>query len=237
MKKNTGKAPSIQFYYKDFLADMAEHDPDIIGAWMLVLIKIWHTNNGGSVTKTLSQFAKIMNTDQAGARRFVNYFKDEKIANVTEDNERITIVNRRTERDAKLRKDNRLRQKKFRGNTESNAPVTDKKGNPSNSNSNSSSDISISKEKLSGKLALEWVEKWDRKLEALFGPLLPKERKTFYNIRTHLLKQDAKITESSLQWMMDAKSWAEDNGHDNIVAKKCFVKKCKELSGFTKKAE
>lgn len=150
MKKNTGKAPSIQFYYKDFLADMAEHDPDIIGAWVLVLIKIWHLNEGGSVTKTLSQFSKIMNTDQVGARRFIDYFKSENIANVTEDNNKITIVNRRSKRDCKLREANRLRQQKHRDNTQSNTVVTPEKVNPSSSTSSSSSVSTSNTEKNKG---------------------------------------------------------------------------------------
>ncbi|KKM02079.1 hypothetical protein LCGC14_1788010 [marine sediment metagenome] len=147
MKKNTGKAPSIQLYFKDFMAEMLEYDPDIVGAWFLVMLKIWDLNDGGSVNKTLSQFAKIMHTDQIGAKRFIDYFRDEKIADVTEDNGRITIVNRRAKRDSKLREANRLRQKRFRDNAQSNADVAPEKVNPSSSSSSSSSVSTTIKEK------------------------------------------------------------------------------------------
>lgn len=139
MKKNAGKAPSIQFYYKDFLADMSEHEPEIVGAWLLVLIKIWHTKKDGAITKTLPQYAKIMNTDQVNAKRILSYFDAEYIADVTICNDKITVVNRRTKRDAKLLEQNRLRQQRFRNEHRSNADVAPPKANPSSSSSSSSS--------------------------------------------------------------------------------------------------
>ncbi|HEG43274.1 MAG TPA: hypothetical protein ENH94_04410 [Phycisphaerales bacterium] len=145
-KKNTGKAPSVQFYYKDFLADMSEYEPEIIGAWMLVLIKIWHTKDAGQITKTLAQFSLIMQTTIDKAKMFLDYFSTEKIADVTELNGKITVINRRAKRDATLAEQNRLRQKAFRNKGNNNAKVTEPKGNPSSSSSSSSS-TSIRKEK------------------------------------------------------------------------------------------
>jgi len=139
VKKNSGKAPSIQFYYKDFLADMQEHNPEIVGAWMLVLIKIWHENDGGKITKTLEQFAKIMQTDTARAIEFIEYFSAENIADVTRENGKITVINRRSKRDIKLREQNKLRQKTFRDKRNSNGDVTAEKVNPSISTSTSTS--------------------------------------------------------------------------------------------------
>jgi len=143
--KNAGKAPTVQFYFKDFMAKMAEHPPKIVGAWMLLLCKIWHERDGGSITKTLSQYALIMHTDEENAERYLNYFAAEDIATVTPHNGQITVVNRRTERDAKLLQQNRLRQKKYRGsirNAENNADVTRQNPNPSSSTSSSTSSSS-----------------------------------------------------------------------------------------------
>jgi uncharacterized protein YdaU (DUF1376 family) len=142
VKKNTGKAPSIQFYYKDFLADMQEHSPEIVGAWMLILIKIWHEKMDGEITKTIEQFAKIMHTSVEKANEFIDYFSCENIADVTRSHNKITVVNRRTKRDAKLLEQNRLRQQRHRGNAKSNADVTPKKVNPSSSSSTSIKNIS-----------------------------------------------------------------------------------------------
>lgn len=139
MKKNSGKAPSVQLYYKDLLADMVGHDPEIVGAWMLTLIKIWHEKNHGQITKTIDELAKIMQTTTDKARYFVSYFSQKNIADVTEHNGEITIVNRRTKRDAKLREQNNLRQKRYKGKIANNAEVTAEKHRASSSSSSSSS--------------------------------------------------------------------------------------------------
>ncbi len=118
---------------------MSEHELDIVGAWLLVLIKIWHTKTNGSITKTLTQYAKIMNTDQTNAQRILNYFGSENIADVTDRNGRITVVNRRTKRDANLLEQNRIRQQRYRASQENNADVVPPKVNPSSSSSSSSS--------------------------------------------------------------------------------------------------
>jgi len=137
LKKNTGKAPSVQFYYKDFWADMKEHGPEIVGAWMLILCKIWHENDMGQITKSIDQIAKIMQTTLEDANRILFYIQSENIAEVTESNGKITVVNRRAKRDAKLLENNRLRQTAFKSKQKSNAEVTSESANPSSSSSTS----------------------------------------------------------------------------------------------------
>ena len=138
-KKNTGKAPSIQFYVKDFIAEMAGEPPEIVGAWFLVLCQIWHVKRGGSITGTLAQFALIMHTSAPKAQEFIEYFKAQQIANVRYRNGKVTVVNRRTKRDAKLLEQNRLRQQKFRDKRNSNSDITSPSRNPSSSSSSSAS--------------------------------------------------------------------------------------------------
>ena len=148
-KKNTGKAPSVQFYYKDFLADMSEHPPEIVGAWMLVLIKIWHAKSNGEITRSVTQLSLIMHVTENKALEYLRYFDEEGIGDVsgvTDGNGYITVVNRRAKRDANLLEQNRLRQQAFRGkhesngkNGESNGDVTGEKRNPSSSSSSSAS--------------------------------------------------------------------------------------------------
>ena len=146
-KKNAGKSPSVQFYYKDFLADMAEHPPEIVGAWMLVLIKIWHEKCNGEITRTVAQFAKIMHTTEQQAQEYINYIESEKIADValrvTQNSAKITVVSRRTKRDAKLLEQNRLRQQAYRESHAGNGDVATPKGNPSSSSSTSTSIIGV----------------------------------------------------------------------------------------------
>jgi uncharacterized protein YdaU (DUF1376 family) len=143
IRKNSGKAPSVQFYYKDFIADMMEFEPDVVGAWMLILCKIWHEDNGGSITKNISQLSRIMQTTIEKAEYFLEHFVTENIADVTRCNGKITITNRRSKREHKLKEQNRLRQEHYRACNgkyqKSNGDVTDKLHHPSSSSSSSTS--------------------------------------------------------------------------------------------------
>lgn len=141
-KKNTGGRPAEMFYYKDFLADMQEHPTEIVGAWILLLIKIWHSKSNGSVTRDIFQLSRIMNTTVEEAERYIGYIDSEGIADVSRANGDITVACRRCQRDSKLMEQNRLRQTKYRdrrvGNEketaekrENNGDVTDDKRNPS----------------------------------------------------------------------------------------------------------
>jgi uncharacterized protein YdaU (DUF1376 family) len=135
MKKNIGKAPSIQFYYKDFLADMTSYGPELIGAWILILIKIWHESDDGGITDNLEGFSRICHTNSEKMSEILLKFSQKNIANVTFHNGdvtgEITVVNRRWKGELKLREDNRLRQNKHRR----------KDGKFGNSNANVTGDV------------------------------------------------------------------------------------------------
>lgn len=170
MTKNSGKAPSVQFYYKDFMADMEEHPAEIVGAWIKLLCKIWHENDQGEITRTIEQYGRIFNTPIDEATNIVKYFSEEKIATVTHRNGKITVVNRRFQRDCKLKEQNRLRQSRHRRNTglygDSNASVTPMLHHPSSSSSSSSS---TSKERESARES-EKSDNFDQIVEAQFPP-------------------------------------------------------------------
>lgn len=145
-KKNTGKAPSVQLYYKDLYGDIQEHPNYIVGAWIKILCKIWHAQDGGQVTKSIKNWCRVLGEDKEKVLLIFDYISKEGIGNVTKRNDKITVVNRRTQRDAKLREQNRLRQEAFREKQKSNADITPSNTtvtpmlpNPSSSTSSSSS--------------------------------------------------------------------------------------------------
>lgn len=140
-KKNTGKAPSVQFYIKDWLADMRGHGPEIVGAWALVFFQILHENKQGSITGDIKHFALLMHTNEGKAQEFIDYFAAKDIANVVTRKGRITVTNRRAKRDAKLKRQNRLRQQRFRDKRKGNGDVAPVYPNPSSSSSSSTSVI------------------------------------------------------------------------------------------------
>ena len=139
MAKNTGKAPSIQFYPKDWMFDMDAHPLEIEGAWIRICCKLWHGCKAGKLTRTAEQWARILGVVQEKARVIFAYLQANEIAEVTYSNDKITIGSRRVMRDAKLREANRLRQERHKERQRGNGKVTPEKPNPSSSTSSSTS--------------------------------------------------------------------------------------------------
>lgn len=243
-KKNTGKAPSVQFYYKDFLADLLEHPVEIVGAWFLILTKIWHAKSNGEITRSLTQFALIMHVTESRAKEFLDYIKLEDIGDVTyvtDDNAQITVVNRRTKRDSKLLEQNRLRQQAYREKQESNGGVAGEKGNPSTSTSNSTptSLLEIDKKNSpeSGGLGLNKELKiramlFGEELDAVFPRISRDEATTFLRIAQHLSEEV--LLGAPITIFDNALSWAKESMSSNARNPKgLFVAKVKEQTGFT----
>lgn len=111
-----GKTPSDQFYYGDWERDMGEHPHEMGGAWMLILSRLWFSENRGQASKNLNQWSKILRVSTEEALKILQYLKNKKIATIpidlTQPNGQITIISRRQVKDEKSRKSNRLRQQR-----------------------------------------------------------------------------------------------------------------------------
>lgn len=124
------KAPAIQFYVKDWLSDpqlrMASFHSK--GIWIDILCLMWESQDRGKLTGTASEFCKMLGSTEAEFEAFLIEAKRLNFALVTksniEGNEEITLENRRMVRDEKDRKNNALRQARFKSNAKSNAEVT-----------------------------------------------------------------------------------------------------------------
>ncbi len=245
-KKNTGKAPSVQFYYKDFLADLLEHPVEIVGAWFLILTKIWHEDNNGEITRSLTQLSLIMHVTESRAKEFLDYINKEDIGDViyvTDDNNKITVVNRRTQRDAKLLEQNRLRQEAYREKQASNADVTERSANPSSSTSTSSSTptslIEIDKEKALESRGLGLSKEvniramlFGEELDKIFPNISRDEATTFLRVAQHLSEEV--ILGAPIEIFDEALGWAKKAMSGNARNPKgLFVAKVKEQTQFT----
>jgi hypothetical protein len=141
MMKNAGKAPSIQFYMKDWMTDLEDYPLEIEAAWLRVCNRIWHNHRStGKITKSLDELGRIWNVPREQVRRILSFIKGQHIGGVTLRRNSVTLTCWRVERDAKLREQNRLRQQRHRASQGSNAPVTAKIP-PSSSSSSSSTSI------------------------------------------------------------------------------------------------
>lgn len=138
------KAPAIQFYVKDWLSDpqlrMASFQTK--GIWIDLLCLMWESQDRGKLTGTVTEFCKMLGATETEFNDFLSEGKRLNFVTVTksnsEGNEEITLENRRMVRDEKDRKNNALRQARFKSNAKSNGEVTDEVTPPSSTASSSS---------------------------------------------------------------------------------------------------
>ena len=119
------KAPAFQFYPNDWMHDLDEHPLEIEGAWIRICCKLWWSEEHGKLTKTITQWARILRATEQATREILLYLKDEQIGDIIfSNNGKVTVMSRRMLRDEKERENNRLRQNRFREKRDSNAPIT-----------------------------------------------------------------------------------------------------------------
>jgi len=110
------KAPAFQFYPMDWIRDLEEHPLEIEGAWIRICCKLWWGEVRGKMSKTLTQWARILRENEDNTLKILTYIKNEKIADIPADldepNGNIIIISRRMIRDEKERGNNRLRQRR-----------------------------------------------------------------------------------------------------------------------------
>lgn len=135
------KAPAFQFYVRDWLSDpqlkMASHQSK--GIWIDLLCYMWEAPERGNLTGTVQEYCRMIGTTEPEFLRFLDEAKRLKFASVTESNGKVTLENRRMMREEKERKNNALRQSRFKSNAKSNADSNEKVTSPSSSSSSSSS--------------------------------------------------------------------------------------------------
>lgn len=119
--------PSLQFYPGDWMKDPALSmcGPLTRGIWIDFLCAIHEYDHAGQITGTAEQLARVCRCSVVDLRVALGELKQTHTADVTERNGQITVVCRRMAREAKERKNNALRQKKYREKKRSNASVTD----------------------------------------------------------------------------------------------------------------
>jgi len=134
------KAPAFQFYVRDWLSDpqlkMASHQSK--GIWIDLLCYMWEAPERGTLTGTVQEYCRMIGTTEPEFIRFLDEAKRLKFASVTESNGKVTLENRRMMREEKERKNNALRQARFKSNGKGNGEGNEKVTSPSSSSSSSS---------------------------------------------------------------------------------------------------
>jgi hypothetical protein len=114
MVKNQGtKKFVVQFYHKDFMADLQEHPCEIAGAWIKILCKIW-LDTEGTLIRSLTQYSILLGKSPEETRTILKYIHAEEIGDVSGGDERISVTSRRWERECKKKAGSRARQAEHR---------------------------------------------------------------------------------------------------------------------------
>lgn len=119
-----GKNPADQFYWQDFYRDLHEHPLEIVGAWILILCKLWYEPERGQGTKTLEAWTKVFSAkSKKNALKILKYLKDSNISTIPTDLSKncnfynsehlITVVSRKMVEREKQRKTDTLRNKDY----------------------------------------------------------------------------------------------------------------------------
>jgi hypothetical protein len=99
---------------------------------------MWEAPERGTLTGTVQEYCRMIGTTEPEFIRFLDEAKRLKFASVTESNGKVTLENRRMMREEKDRKNNALRQARFKSNGKGNGEGNEKVTPPSSSSSSSS---------------------------------------------------------------------------------------------------
>lgn len=144
------KLPAFQFYPGDWMKDpqVSMLSAASRGVWIDLLCAMHEAGRSGKLCGTTEQLARIARCSTAEFVQALTDFQTTGVADVTERNEKVTVINRRMKREHNEREGNKIRQAKFRNNAKNNAQIT-----PYSSSSISSSNTNT------GINGIEWV--WD----------------------------------------------------------------------------
>lgn len=110
------KNPAFQLYTGDWLKDpnLSMCAPGTRGIWMDLICAMHENDRSGEVTGTVAGLARLCRCSPQEMVDSLEELKNTKTARVTERHKNITIVNRRMEREAKERINNKIRQARHR---------------------------------------------------------------------------------------------------------------------------
>lgn len=153
------KAPSFQWYPNDYLRDTRILSLSSRGAWADMLNYMWYSEERGVLSGTVEQFSRMLSCSKNEIEGVLEELNVTKVADVTNRNGIVTVINRRMLREEKERNSTRLRVQKYRNaqcNESSNVSVTV----PSSTSSSSSIKKENTKRKISSSCSDDFEVFW-----------------------------------------------------------------------------
>jgi len=178
------KAPAFQFYVSDYLKDTRSLTLRAKGAWSDLLCFMWAASERGKLEKTIEGFSRMIGAGMEETKLAIIELWEEGVCDifidgknvtcnddVTNCNKKVTIINRRMNREERERINTRVRVRRYRAksgdNDASNSDVT-----PPSSSSSSLKKKTSKKESVGGAKILtqkqqekfdQWYEKYPNK--------------------------------------------------------------------------
>lgn len=111
-----GKQPAFQFYPGDWRRDTQVQmaTMETRGVWFELLCCMWDAPERGKISGAKEDVSRMIGCSIAVFERALSEIKKLKIADVTNDHNDVTIINRRMSREEKVRKSARLRKRSQR---------------------------------------------------------------------------------------------------------------------------
>jgi hypothetical protein len=143
-----GKRPAFFFYSGDWMKDpcLSMCSPTTRGIWVDLMCAIHENNDGGKITGSYNQLARICRCSPAEIEEAVNEIKETKTGNVTFCNGNVTIINRRMKREHDEREATKIRVKRYRSKKQD--PPQEQMKQECNNASSYTSTYSITKEEV-----------------------------------------------------------------------------------------
>jgi len=116
----------MQFNTGDWLKDpkLSMCLPATRGIWIDAVAAMHEDGRSGSLSGTPCQLTRVLRCTESALMAAIDDLQTTGAADVTVRNGNVTLINRRMNREAKIREANRLRQAKCRGHTECHSDVT-----------------------------------------------------------------------------------------------------------------
>lgn len=110
------KQPAFQFYPADWLKDTSLQMCSFAtqGIWMHILCRMWEQEERGKITGTPEEFCRLIGCCNAEFVNFLQEIRQKFVADVTECNGNVTLINRRMYREQKARNQAKKRVSEYR---------------------------------------------------------------------------------------------------------------------------
>lgn len=116
----------MKFFPQDYLYDTRILTPEERSLWMDLLCFMWNSTERGKIEATRQNVAQMAGLEWLRFNILIDSIKDKKVAEVTDGNEKVTIISRRMLREENERESSRIRKRRY-DEKHSNALVTRKK--------------------------------------------------------------------------------------------------------------